>query len=162
VGHAVRKALTTHEDTAKLFKDVRDMREKLAAQFPGKNRWDLKYAPGGLIDIEFIAQTLQLRDGAGAPQMFQTNTVAALQALETSGALLPNDAATLKEAAHLQHALMQVLRIAIDGTLEPQSATPGLKALLLRASGAADFESLEAKLAALQMRVREVFERVMA
>ena len=45
---------------AKIIADARDMRSKLAAQFPASNRWDLKFAAGGLVDIEFIAQTLQL------------------------------------------------------------------------------------------------------
>ena len=40
--------------------DASDMREKVAAQYPGSNRWDLKYARGGMVDIEFLAQTLQL------------------------------------------------------------------------------------------------------
>jgi glutamate-ammonia-ligase adenylyltransferase len=160
VERAIRAALTAPSDRAKLFKDARDMREKLAAQFPGKSRWDLKYAPGGLIDIEFIAQTLQLRDAA-APEVLQTNTIAALRALENSGALAKADAATLIEAAALEHALMQVLRIALDATLDPESATPGLKALLLRASGAPDFESLESRLSALMIRVRSIFEKTL-
>ncbi|MBI3677137.1 MAG: hypothetical protein HY243_11050 [Proteobacteria bacterium] len=162
VERAIRDTLTAVSDRAKLFKDAREMREKLATQFPGKNRWDLKYAPGGLIDIEFIAQALQLRDAAVAPQVLQTNTIAALQALEKSGALAKADASTLTQAAELEHALMQVLRIALDATLDPEAATPGLKALLLRASGAPDFEALELRLADLMIRVRSIFDRVMA
>ena len=62
-------------------KDAREMREKLAAQFPGRNRWDLKFAPGGLVDIEFIAQALQLQHAHAHPDVLQTNTIAALAAL---------------------------------------------------------------------------------
>ncbi len=76
----IRKTLTTPAERSKLIADARDMREKLAAQFPGKNRWDLKFAPGGLVDIEFIAQALQLvRRESGHPGALDTNTIAALQ-----------------------------------------------------------------------------------
>src|SRR5208283_5440760 len=57
----IAATLCRRSDWKKLFADAREMREKVAAQFPGKNPWDLKYAPGGLMDIEFAAQTLQLR-----------------------------------------------------------------------------------------------------
>ncbi len=148
VGAVIAETLSRPSDPAKLVADAREMREKLAAQFPGRNRWDLKFAPGGLVDIEFAAQTLELRDG-----VFDTNTVAALRKLGGHDALI--------EAASFQHALTQVLRIAVDGTLDPASATPGLKALLARAGGAKDFAELEARLADLQTRAREEFERVM-
>ena len=36
---------------------------RMAETFPGSNVWDLKHAPGGLVDIEFIAQALQLVHG---------------------------------------------------------------------------------------------------
>ena len=54
---------------------------------------------------------------------------------------------------------MQVLRIAVEGTLEPEHATPGLKALLARTGGVADFAELEARLAAHQAQARAAFER---
>ena len=156
----IRKTLTATADAAKVVADARDMREKLAAQFPGKNRWDLKYAPGGLIDIEFIAQTLQLC-AAGHPEVLDANTIAALRKLEAAGLQAGAQAATLIEAATLEHALTQVLRIALDGTLEPKDATHGLKALLLKAAGAENFEALEEQLAAAQSSVREILSRVL-
>jgi len=145
---AIRVALLAKSDDARLVTDARDMREKLAAQFPGKSRWDLKFAPGGLVDIEFIAQTLQLRRG-----VFDTNTTAALSKL--------GGFETLIEASSFQHALMQVLRIAVDGTLDPAQATPGLKSLLARTGGAQNFTELEARLAELQTKTHAVFEDVM-
>jgi glutamate-ammonia-ligase adenylyltransferase len=144
----IHATLTARSNAATLVADAREMREKLAAQFPGKNRWDLKFAPGGLVDIEFAAQTLELKTGILDP-----NTIAALKKLEAPQALI--------DAAAFQHALTQVLRIAVDGTLDPASATPGLKALLARAGGTKDFAELEARLADLQARARAAFERVM-
>ena len=119
-----------------MIADARDMREKLAAQFPGTNRWDLKYAPGGLVDIEFIAQTLQLcaaPRGAGRARHQHHRGAGEACRAAISGRGRRADA---DRRGALQQALTQVLRIALDGTLDPQSATPGLKALLVRAGGA--------------------------
>jgi len=143
----IRATLTRKSDEAKLTANPRYMREKLAAQFPGKNRWDLKFAPGGLVDIEFIAQTLQLKTG-----VLDTATIGALRKLGGHEPLI--------EACAFQQALTQVLRIAVDGTLDPAQATPGLKALLARAGGASDFTALEARLVEHQARVREAFDSV--
>jgi [glutamine synthetase] adenylyltransferase / [glutamine synthetase]-adenylyl-L-tyrosine phosphorylase len=159
--HEIRASLTAPPDEDELFRDAREMREKLAAQFPGRNRWQLKFAPGGLVDLEFIAQTLQLREAHRAHEILDTNTISGLQRLAKIGALDEADAQILIGAAKLQHALTHVLRIALDGTLEPATATPGLKALLARAGGAKDFEELEGKLTEAQTRVRAVFNRVM-
>ncbi len=55
-----RASLTRAVEPATIFADARAMRGKLSAQFPGRDAWDIKFAPGGLVDIEFIAQALQL------------------------------------------------------------------------------------------------------
>jgi len=158
---AIRATLTTASDRAKIVTDARDMRAKLAAQFPGKNRWDLKFAPGGLVDIEFIAQTLQLCAAPNHPEVLDTNTIEALKKLEAAGILSAKRARSLTDAAPLQHALTQVLRIALDGTLDPDDATPGLKALLVRATASKNFRELEKRLAQTQTSVRAILDDVL-
>jgi glutamate-ammonia-ligase adenylyltransferase len=158
----IHATLTKPSDPAILFRDAREMREKLAAQFPGRNTWDLKYTRGGMIDIEFAVQTLQLRDAHHTPEVLHTNTIAALENLARAGSLAKADAEGLIAAAHLQNALMQTLRIAIDGVLDPGAATEGLKALLARIGGAPDFGQLTARLAAAQATARAAYEKIMA
>jgi glutamate-ammonia-ligase adenylyltransferase len=142
--------------------DAADMRAKLFAQVPGKAPWNLKFARGGLVDIEFIAQTLQLIVAHHHPGVIHTNTVGALDALAQAGALDADDSATLTAAAELETALTQVLRIAVDGEFDAASATPGLKALLVRAGGEEDFAALEAKLRRLQAGVAAIFAKRIA
>jgi [glutamine synthetase] adenylyltransferase / [glutamine synthetase]-adenylyl-L-tyrosine phosphorylase len=143
----------------KLLADVAAMRRKVTAQYPGTNPWDLKYAPGGLMDIEFTAQALQLKHAPKTPSVLSQNTIAALRKLRAAGALAEGEADALIAAADLEHALTQALRIALDGPLDPQTATPGLKALLAHAAGIAQFESLEMHLADLQTRAHAIFEQ---
>ena len=157
----IRSVLTTKTDNAKLIADARDMRAKLASQFPGKSRWDLKFAPGGLVDLEFIAQTLQLSAAPEGGDVLDANTIGALEKLRRAHVLGEADANVLTAAAELQQALMQVLRIAVDGTLDPAGATAGLRSLLARAGGADDFPKLERRLADAQDRAHAIFDRLL-
>jgi glutamate-ammonia-ligase adenylyltransferase len=157
----IRRRLTQPREAAAIITDARDMRARMAASFPGSNPWDLKHAPGGLVDIEFIAQTLQLVHAPAQPQVLNTNTVAALYNLKAAGFLEVGDADALVASARLQHALTQVLRIALDETPKIEDATPGLKTLLTRAAEWNSFDQVEIRLAAVQRQTREIFNRLM-
>jgi glutamate-ammonia-ligase adenylyltransferase len=162
VADVIHGTLTSAPDRAKIRADAAGMRAKLFAQFPGKASWDLKFTRGGLVDIEFIAQTLQLLEAHGNPSVLHSNTVGALNALAQASAIAADDAVGLMAAAELQTALTQVLRIAVEGEFESATATPGLKALLARAGGEDDFVRLEAKLQRLQAGVAAIFEKRIA
>ncbi len=158
----IRRRLTEPRDARAIITDARDMREKMALTFPGANVWDLKHAPGGLVDIEFIAQTLQLVHAAARPAVLDTNTIGALLMLKGTGALAADDADRLIASARLQHALTQVLRIALDETPKIEEATPGLKTLLTRAAEANSFAEVQQQLAERQGQTREIFNRLLA
>jgi len=158
----IRRRLTEPRDARAIITDARDMREKMALTFPGANPWDLKHAPGGLVDIEFIAQILQLVHAAARPAVLDTNTIGALLMLKGTGALAADDADTLIASARLQHALTQVLRIALDETPKIEDATHGLKTLLTRAAEANSFAKVQQRLAECQRQTREIFNRLLA
>ena len=157
---AIRLALTHRVKQGAVLTDAHAMREKLSQKFPSRDSWDTKFAPGGLVDIEFIAQALQLCRAPGNPDVLEQNTVAALEKLRAAGVLSASEAAELIDAGLLQHALTQALRIALDGPFQPEAASPGLKALLTRAGATKDFPTLEARLYAAQKRVGTIFKRV--
>jgi glutamate-ammonia-ligase adenylyltransferase len=158
---AVREALTRPSDPATVVADARSMRDKLAAQFPGRDKWDIKFAPGGLIDIEFIAQTLQLCRAPEDENVLDQNTIAALERLSAAGALSPGMAATLVRSARLEHGLTHVLRIALTGPFNAETATRSLKTLLARAGDAPDFSAVETQLAETEAQVRAIFDQLL-
>ena len=160
IAGVVRDTLTRPMPWAQLAADASGMRRKVAEAIPPKGPFDLKYARGGLMDIEFTAQTLQLRYAPADASVLHPGTLAALRALATAGFLAETDASVLLAAAELQLALMQVLRIALDGPLDAATATPGLKALLAKTAGVAEFDTLQRLLADLQARAHQVFERL--
>lgn len=160
VRDVIRHTLCRRSDKEAIRVDAADMRRKVAALYPGKNAFDLKYVRGGLMDIDFTAQTLELQYAQHDPAILAQATLVALARLKAEHILPEADAIVLRAAADLQFCLLQVLRIAVDGPLDPAAATPGLKALLARAGGVERFENLERLLSDLQHRAHEVFVRL--
>jgi glutamate-ammonia-ligase adenylyltransferase len=157
---AIRAALTRTVDAATIIADARAMREKLASQFPGRDKWDIKFAPGGLVDIEFIAQALQLVHAPAHPDVLSQGTIGALQNLARAGMFGSDYAQALIDAALTQQSLTQVLRIAVEGPFKAEGASQGLKDLLARAGDAPNFEALERQLISAQANARAVFANV--
>jgi glutamate-ammonia-ligase adenylyltransferase len=157
VNDVIKATLTRQRDAAKLVADVADMRLRIAREHPGGGIWDMKYVRGGLVDIEFIAQYLQLLHAATHPAILATNTVDALTNLGTEGLIDKPVADTLVEAALLWQQIQGLLRVTIDLGFDPAAAPVGLKDALAAAGGAVDFASLEGKLQETADRVHGHF-----
>jgi glutamate-ammonia-ligase adenylyltransferase len=153
----IRTTLARRVDPQRLGEDVHAMREMLAANYPPKSHWDLKFAKGGLIDIEFVAQYLQLRESSAHSEALDVSTVAALRRLQDAGVLDSGTADALLDAATLQQMLLQITRIALEGSFDPDAASPGLKHLLARIAGETDFAALDARLRTAQTAAHTVF-----
>lgn len=160
VEQAIRHVLTLPRDRTRIAADVRDMRARIEKEKGTTDIWDLKQVRGGLVDLEFIAQYLQLLNAEHHPDLLSTNTVAALANLNRKGLLPPAAADALLPAARLFHNVTQVLRLCLDGPFVPEKAPDGLKALLARAGEAPDFARLEADLAARQLEVLALFNNL--
>lgn len=158
----IRHRLTQSRSPHAIISDARNMRLRMAETFPGRNAWDLKYVPGGLVDIEFIAQALQLIHGPSQPDILDTNTIQALRKLQMAQILSAHDGDVLIHSAQLQQALTQVLRIALDEPGNIEDASPGLKALLTRAANATTFSQTQMRLSSLQTQTREIFNRLLS
>ncbi len=156
----IRGVLRRSRDPVHTATDVVEMRRAIAAERSDKERWNLKDAAGGLIDIEFVAQYLQLVHGAGNPEMLDASTVRVLDKAARLGVLAPAHADVLRPAARLYHDLTQVLRLCVTGPFDPKTAGPGLLRLLARAADLPDFATLDAHLIETQARVRRSFERI--
>jgi glutamate-ammonia-ligase adenylyltransferase len=156
--HAV---LMRPRDARAVAGDVVEMRRAIAQEKGDDRRWDLKYAAGGLIDIEFIAQYLQLMHAAAAPEILDTSTARVLDKAWRLGLLSTEDAEVLRPAVRLYHDLTQVLRLCLPGSFDPKAAAPGLIGLLARAADVPDFATLDATVTETQAKVRRSFERIL-
>src|SRR3546814_13143263 len=104
------------------------MRVRIERQHPAKTVWEVKYARGGLVDIEFIAQYLQLRHAHARPDVLSPNTADALCRVADAGLLDRTVAADLLDALHLCQRITAYPRLTHNGPLEPGAAAPPLKA----------------------------------
>ena len=102
------------------------MRAAIAKEKGDADPWDLKYAAGGLVDIEFIAQYLQLVHAAAAPEILDTSTARMLEKAARAGVLKAEDAAVLRPAVRLFHDLTQILRLCLPGAFDPKTANAGV------------------------------------
>ncbi len=158
VEEAIRDVLVRPRSSAQTAADVRDMRARIEKEKGTRDPWELKQVRGGLVDLEFMAQHMQLVHAAHHPRILSQNTVAALVNLAEAGLLPPAAAETLLPAARLFNNLTQVLRLCLDGPFDPEKAPEGLKALLARAGEAPDFKHLGADLAAREAEVAALFD----
>lgn len=162
VEEAIRATLTRPREPAVIAKDVLDMRARIAAEKGTDSIWDLKQVRGGLVDLEFIAQHLQLVHAARHPDVLDQNTLAAYRKLAAASLIPAADADRLIQATRLIHNLTQVLRLCLEGAFDPVTAPSGLKALLARAGDAPDFAALERDLRETLVSVEIQFDRLIA
>jgi glutamate-ammonia-ligase adenylyltransferase len=79
--------LARPRDANAIRADVANMRGLMERERAGRSVWDLKLAPGGFVDIEFIAQALLLIHAAAHRDVLAANTGEALDRLKAAGAL---------------------------------------------------------------------------
>lgn len=113
---------------------VHHLRKRMETELAreGAHRYDLKLGRGGIVDIEFAVQWLQMKYGAD-PRVRTTDTEAALSALEACGYLETNLAAVLREGYSTLRRLEQALRV-VHGTSASfiEEGAPGMLALARR------------------------------
>jgi glutamate-ammonia-ligase adenylyltransferase len=161
VEETIQRVLRRPRDADMLAGDVVEMRRAIATEKGDDKRWDLKYAAGGLIDLEFIAQHLQLLHAAERPEILDTATARVLDKAWRLGLIETTDAEVLRAAARLYHDLTQILRLCLSGPFEAKSAGSGLLGLLTRAADVPDFATLDAHVADMQDKVRASFVRIL-
>jgi glutamate-ammonia-ligase adenylyltransferase len=158
---ALAEALSHAGSPEKIRADTTAMRARLARELPPEGPWDVKHRPGGLMEVEFLAQALQLihvRKIIGS----QTTRLALARLAEAN--LLPaEDAAHLIRADRVWRTVQGMLRITL-GRDAGESIPAASAALLLRATAAAgapakDVADLRATLDIMAKDVRAVFTR---
>ncbi|MEQ8825497.1 MAG: bifunctional [glutamine synthetase] adenylyltransferase/[glutamine synthetase]-adenylyl-L-tyrosine phosphorylase [Filomicrobium sp.] len=157
---AIKEALCRPRDATKTADDVHEMRTRIAKEKGTDKIWDIKNVRGGLIDVEFIAQYLQLINAETHPDVLQTNTIEALRKLHDLHLLSTAHADVLLPAAQLLHNLTQVLRICSEGPFDPETAPLGLRELLARAAGDPTFDVTAERLKATLADVSGVYADV--
>ncbi|MDJ0931861.1 bifunctional [glutamine synthetase] adenylyltransferase/[glutamine synthetase]-adenylyl-L-tyrosine phosphorylase [Breoghania sp.] len=160
VKEVIREVLCRPRDLENLRLDVADMRARIEAEKGSSDIWSLKTVAGGIIDIEFIAQYLQLANAAEHPEILTQMTEQALGRAAEFGLLSAGDADILAPAIRLYHTLTQILRLSVGEGFDPEAAPAGVRDLLARSVHLTDFARLEDQVRETQGAVRATFERI--
>ena len=156
----IRDVLTRERDSERLVMDVAEMRERMAREHKPDSHWEVKHLRGGLVDIEFTAQYLQLRWARQHPGILCHNTRDALEAAAAAGVLAGSDLDALVAAWRLWSAVQLVLRQTIAGAFDERTAPRGLRDVLVQAAGLTDFKTLVDRMDDCATQSLEVFERM--
>lgn len=166
---AITRALQQQHTVPRVqsFADVRAMRARLSHDHAASSLWDIKFRPGGLMDVEFLAQILQLT--SSTEDIYHIRASQIFKKLASTGELSAHDAKTLIQADHLWRALQSMLRLLI-GTRIPSDDTAPLalfnSQLLLRELPPSLYPNLSVKNLPTIMdhvsgEVRAIFERIL-
>ncbi|MCZ7646435.1 MAG: bifunctional [glutamate--ammonia ligase]-adenylyl-L-tyrosine phosphorylase/[glutamate--ammonia-ligase] adenylyltransferase [Planctomycetota bacterium] len=161
--HMIRSAVYAPLQSKDLAEQVKNMRQKIEEHAKSD---DLKGGRGGLMDIEFLVQYLQLKHGPAYPRLRQANTKEALQVLLRHKVLEAGDVKALGEALEFFGLLGNRVRIVHGLSAHTLPKKPeDLQRLAQRAGyvNAPDRSAGDALLADFQKhtdRVREIFDRI--
>jgi [glutamine synthetase] adenylyltransferase / [glutamine synthetase]-adenylyl-L-tyrosine phosphorylase len=81
------------------LKEMRALRERMEKELGKENpgRLHVKFGRGGLVDVEFITQAVQMSHGRRVASLRRPNTIRAVAAIKTAGLLPAPDSDTLVE-----------------------------------------------------------------
>ena len=133
------------------------MRQKLEATANARN---LKRGPGGIVDIEFVVQLLQIKYGRGHPDVLQSNIWDALAALKTAAIISSADADALKAGYSFLRLVEARLRIVTDRPLTEIPDRLEDQAKLARRLGFESTEKFLLELKHIQTEIRGRFEAI--
>jgi glutamate-ammonia-ligase adenylyltransferase len=157
---AVETALRRARNPADLARDAREMRALMEFERPAEGFWDFKLSRGGLVDVEFAAQTLQLVHAFhGGP--LRASTVEALGALAAAGLAPATVTRPLARAWALQQNLSQLVRVALAEGADPAQEPPPFQAMLARAGGARDLKALAGRVGRARAAARRAYDRAL-
>jgi glutamate-ammonia-ligase adenylyltransferase len=153
---AIAEVLGKKPDAAKIVEDVLSMRALMAKERPPRHPFDLKLVDGGLIDLEFIAQSAQLlaRPAIDRPQ---AQTAIVLARLGEIG-LVP-EGARLAEIHATYTTVLQVMSAALADPFRTEGWTDAFRDLLAQLTNTPSFARLTEDIEEMRGEVREVAAR---
>jgi glutamate-ammonia-ligase adenylyltransferase len=147
--------LAMNRSASMICQDAWDMRQRLITERPGRHDFDVKLAKGGMMDIEFMAQVVQLLRHDidwGDRKLDEVIPLARAASFFTE-----DEATILLTAYHYFRGILTYQRAALDKSRKSEEWPDRLKQLTSRALGHESFDDLKTKIAELEEQVWTVF-----
>ena len=152
---------------AVLARDVRNMRMKMEHEIGKENaaHFNIKQGTGGLVDIEFIVQYLQLLHGRSHCRVRIPGTYNALRALQKHKRIAPGDYRTLERAYLFLRLLESRMRIVTnqatnDLTRDPEHLRPLARRMGYQDDAVSAGQRMLSSYEEMSHEVREIFDRI--
>ncbi|MCP4394731.1 MAG: bifunctional [glutamine synthetase] adenylyltransferase/[glutamine synthetase]-adenylyl-L-tyrosine phosphorylase [Alphaproteobacteria bacterium] len=160
----IHDTISAKRDTNKLAQEIITMRSKMKKEHKPYSVWDVKKIDGGMIDIEFIIQYLQLAAtdlGANTndQHIFAQNTQDALTKLAEAKLINEKDAAELQSAHAFFLSLQSIIRQTIGNNFKIKLISKGLKQKISLATGYTNTEEALKKLENHTKNVQEIYSK---
>ncbi len=159
---AVRQILCQRRDPERLLRDVAEMRERIERERPAKSLWDCKHRRGGLVDIEFLSQYLQLRHAADVPDILSPSSQKSFAACRDADILKEQQATTLITTHNLLREVQSLLRLTTGEAFDEETAPDDLKIALCRATAFESFADLKAALIEQTDSCYHIYQKIIA
>lgn len=145
---------------ARAIQEIVALREEIVIHTELAER-DVKAGPGGLRDVEFAVQFLQLLHGGGRPALRESGTLAAIEALAKAQILRDDETPALREVYAFLRKLEHLLQLVHDreATRLPLPGSAGSDALA--ACLQIEPEVLEERFLATQTRARALLDHLL-
>ncbi len=154
---AVRAAILHAAWTPKLAGDIVAMRERLEATASTRN---LKRGRGGVVDVEFAVQLLQLKHGHEYPDILKPCVWDALRAMADVRVMTPEQAAVLRDGYTFLRSVEARLRIVTDRPLTELPEASADVEKLARRCGFDAPEVFRQELYRVRGDIRDVFRQI--
>ncbi|MBI5395859.1 MAG: bifunctional [glutamate--ammonia ligase]-adenylyl-L-tyrosine phosphorylase/[glutamate--ammonia-ligase] adenylyltransferase [Verrucomicrobia bacterium] len=144
------------------MQEIAKMRQRIETQRAEGRAQELNFktGPGGIVEVEFLVQALQLRHGAAHRAVRRPRTLEALLALGEAGALSAEDAHHLREDYMLLRRIELVLRRLHNAPVSALPAAAAEQAALACRLGSPSLEEFWKLHRAARERVRAVWQKV--
>jgi glutamate-ammonia-ligase adenylyltransferase len=157
---AIERTLKVARDPRRIAVEAFEMRNLIEKEKGIGSKFDLKLMPGGIIDIEFIAQYMTLAHAHSSPDLLQTETAAKLSASLRGGYLSTADGEALLHAHELYARFIQMQRLTLGADGDPSGAAEGVKRRLAEALDVPDFQRVEVQIAETARGVRATLRKL--
>jgi len=142
---------------------LREMKAAITAEVARKDRLDdIKRGPGGIREIEFLAQALQLIRGGREPALRERRLLPALHALVAGGQMAASDGDDLIQAYRFLRRVENRLQMLRDAQTHCLPNDPLDRARIAHGLGYADWEALLGALNEQRQRVGVEFGALLA
>ena len=158
---AIERFVYSREADAALAVQMQEMRQRMEPQGKRRARIDIKRGPGGIVDIEFVAQVLVLKWGYRDRSLRVGSTRRALQLLVERGCLDLERGRFLLDAYEYLRAVEKGMRLASDKASDALPTGRELE-ILSRALGTEDVAAFQDEIEARMQQTRRVFSAVFA